>query len=292
MTIADALQEGIALCCASETAKLDAQLLLCEVLNVERTYLYTWPEKTLNEAQLSQYRSLLQQRAQGKPIAHLLGYRDFWTFRLAVDNSTLIPRPETEIIVELCLSLPMPEQVKVLELGTGTGAIALALASEQPQWCIDAVDLQQQAVQLAKRNRDALKLSQVNIFQSNWFSAVSSNQYQLIVSNPPYIDEQDPHLNQGDLRFEPRSALIADDQGLADIKFIMQHAKEFLQPGGWLVFEHGFTQAEDIRKYFLENGYDEIATRQDYAGLDRVTYAQCNRKYSEKVSRNSDQTNK
>ncbi len=274
MNINDALQKGIRICCGSETAKLDAQLLLCHVLNVDRTFLYTWPEQILNESQQTRYQELLQQRAEGKPIAHLLGYRDFWTFRLQVNNSTLIPRPETELLVETCLALSLPSPVVVLELGTGTGAIALALSTEQPNWQLDAVDLQPQAVQLAVHNRDTLGLNQVNIFQSDWFSAVGECRYNLIVSNPPYIDATDPHLAQGDVRFEPRSALVADQQGLAAIKLIIQQAKQYLKPSGWLVFEHGFTQAEQVRNIFLANGYSSITTRQDYAKLDRVTYAQ------------------
>jgi|SRR5690554_730662 len=274
MILSDALQKGIALCCASETAKLDAQLLLCHVLNVDRTYLYTWPETVLSEHQVSHYEALLQQRAAGKPIAHLLGYRDFWSFRLKVNDSTLIPRPETELVVEQCLEFSLPTEAVVLELGTGTGAIALALATEQPQWQFDAVDLQPQAIQLATENRDALGLAQVNIFQSDWFSAVRERRYDLIVSNPPYIDPADPHLTQGDVRFEPRSALVAENQGLADIQRITNEAKEHLKPSGWLVFEHGFTQAEQVRACFLENGFEAITTRQDYAKLDRITYAQ------------------
>ncbi len=222
MTIDQALQEGIALCYASETAKLDAQLLLGHVLNVNRTYLYTWPEKKLGPEQRSRYEHLLQQRAQGIPIAHLLGYRDFWTFRLMVDNSTLIPRPETELLVETCLKLPLPNNASVLELGTGTGAIALALGSEQPRWSIDAVDVQPRAVQLAERNKEALNITKVTVFQSDWFKQVASKQYDLIVSNPPYIDAQDSHLTKGDVRFEPRSALVAEEQGLAAIKYIIR----------------------------------------------------------------------
>lgn len=274
MNINDALQKGIALCWGSETAKLDAQLLLCHVLNVDRTFLYTWPEQTLSANQLTDYQELLQQRAEGKPIAHLLGYRDFWTFRLQVNNSTLIPRPETELLVETCLALSLPRNAVVLELGTGTGAIVLALATEKPQWQLDAVDLQPQAVQLAKQNRDTLGLNQVNIFKSDWFNAVGERQYHLIVSNPPYIDASDPHLAQGDLRFEPRSALVANQQGLAAIQLIIQQSKQYLKPSGWLVFEHGFTQAKQVRNIFLASGYSNITTRQDYAKLDRVTYAQ------------------
>lgn len=274
MILSDALQKGIALCCASETAKLDAQLLLCHVLNVDRTYLYTWPETVLSVSQLSQYEALLQQRAAGKPIAHLLGYRDFWSFRLKVNDSTLIPRPETELLVEQCLALPLPSHAAVLELGTGTGAIALALATERAQWQLDAVDIQPQAIQLATENRHALGLTQVNIFASNWFSAVSTRRYDLIVSNPPYIDPADPHLTEGDVRFEPHTALVAANQGLADIQHITRHAKEHLKPAGWLVFEHGFTQAEQVQACLLENGFEAITTRQDYAKLDRITYAQ------------------
>lgn len=278
MTLIEAIQEGMVYCAASETAKLDAQLLLCHVLQVERAYLYTWPDQVLTENQETTYQELLQQRASGQPIAYLLGYRDFWTFRLAVNNSTLIPRPETEGVVETCLALGLGNQAKVLELGTGTGAIALALGSEQTDWWIDAVELSPQAVQLAQKNCATLGIKNVRVVQSSWFQAITDKDYDLIVANPPYIDTADPHLKQGDVRFEPRTALVAEDAGLADIKHITAQGKRFLKPRGWLVFEHGFTQAEDIRDFFQEQGYQNIQTQRDYAGLERITYAQWNKK--------------
>ncbi|RUO43904.1 peptide chain release factor N(5)-glutamine methyltransferase [Aliidiomarina taiwanensis] len=273
MTLEEALAEGGLRCAESETPKLDAQLLLCHCLGVDRTYLLTWPDSVLPIAQLTLYRELLSQREKGVPIAHILGYRDFWTFRLKVNASTLIPRPDTEVLVETCLDFPLAENSRVLDLGTGTGAIALALALERPHWQVDAVDVEAEAVALAQFNQQALGCTNLRVLQSNWFSSVQ-HQYQLIVSNPPYIDEQDQHLQTGDVRFEPSSALVAGQQGLADIYNIIEAASAYLINGGWLAFEHGYDQGEAVRTFFASCGYVNVATKRDYGGQERVTYAQ------------------
>lgn len=261
----------------SDSAKLDCQILLSHVLDKPTTYLYTWPEQLLTQAQIQQYTRLLARRENGEPIAYIVGYKEFWSLNFKVSPATLIPRPDTELLVEQILADHDVEHLSCLDLGTGTGAIALALASEKPFWKIDAVDFSQQAVELAQDNAKQLQLGRVNIFQSHWFENIPSasqvEKYQIIVSNPPYIDPQDDHLLIGDVRFEPKSALIAEQQGMADIRYIIQQAQPFLSDDGWLYFEHGYDQAEAVREAFLQEGYHDINTKKDYNGNDRITYA-------------------
>ncbi len=261
----------------SDSAKLDCQILLSHVLDKPTTYLYTWPEQLLTQAQIQQYTCLLARRENGEPIAYIVGYKEFWSLNFKVSPATLIPRPDTELLVEQILADHDVEHLSCLDLGTGTGAIALALASEKPFWKIDAVDFSQQAVELAQDNAKQLQLDRVNIFQSHWFenipSASQAEKYQIIVSNPPYIDPQDDHLLIGDVRFEPKSALIAEQQGMADIRYIIQQAQRFLSDDGWLYFEHGYDQAEAVREAFLQEGYHDINTKKDYNANDRITYA-------------------
>lgn len=274
--ISHAIQFGRTQCAkgGSETALLDAQLLLQQVLGCDRQYLYMHPEQILSETQWQQFRELVELRRQGQPLAYLTGQREFWSLPLEVNPSTLIPRPDTEILVEHALHLELPPTARVLELGTGTGAIALALASERPDWQIIAVDKIAEAVELAQRNADRLDLPNVQIMLSDWFSALSGQLFDLVVTNPPYIDPSDPHLQQGDVRYEPHSALVAADNGLADIRYIIQHGPKVLLSNGWLMIEHGFSQGSKVREIFSETGYEKVNTLTDYASLDRVTYGQ------------------
>lgn len=255
----------------SDSARLDVELLLAECVERERTYLYTWPEKALTAEQQTRFELLFSRRLTGEPVAHILGQREFWSLPLQVNPSTLIPRPDTERLVEVVLELDLSSNAKVVDLGTGTGAIALALASEKPDWHITGVDQSADAVKLAETNRQALGFERVIILQSDWFSALANEQFHLIVSNPPYIDQQDPHLAQGDVRFEPLSALVAEDNGLADIQHIAEQARQHLLPGGWLAVEHGFEQGEAVREIFSACGYSRVVTEKDYGGNDRVT---------------------
>ena len=225
---------------STDSAKLDAQVLLLEVLNKPRSYLFSWPEKQLTEEQQQLFDSYCQRRLNGEPVAHITGTREFWSLPLHVNATTLIPRPDTETLVETALELPLNDSANVLDLGTGTGAIALALASEKPRWQITGVDRIAQAVALSTLNKQRLGLDQVNFLQSNWFSEVENQKFDLIVSNPPYIEHDDEHLAQGDVRFEPLSALVAEDDGMADIKHIITQAKDYLVPNGYLLIEHGF----------------------------------------------------
>lgn len=271
--IADTLRSAVQRLQASgsETPELDAQVLLKEVLQCERSYFYTWPERMLSASNADVFEAFLQQRELGTPVAHILGSREFWSLELEVNAATLIPRPETEILVEAALQLVTKPDAKVLELGTGTGAIALALASENANWAITAVDVVPEAVELARKNVLRHKLTQVRVLLSSWFSNLSAQQFDLIVSNPPYIDESDVHLKQGDVRFEPHSALVAAEQGLADLRHIISTSVDYLSPEGWLIVEHGAEQGDDVQRIFTEHHYNEIHTRQDYANLDRVT---------------------
>ncbi|WP_279538472.1 peptide chain release factor N(5)-glutamine methyltransferase [Pseudomaricurvus alcaniphilus] len=255
----------------SPSARLDTELLLARVLGKARSYLYTWPEKILTQAQWQEFNRLLQQRALGHPVAHLLGAREFWGLELAVNEATLIPRPETELLVEAALQLDLPARARVLDLGTGTGAIALALASERPRWQVVAVDKQPAAAELAEVNRARLGLDNVRVLVSDWFAALPDAGFDLIVGNPPYIPANDPHLAEGDVRFEPRSALVAGANGLADIDTILRHSCQFLFSGGWLLLEHGYDQGEAVRQLFQQQGFTEVATRRDLAGHDRLT---------------------
>ncbi|PCK31014.1 peptide chain release factor N(5)-glutamine methyltransferase [Pseudoalteromonas piscicida] len=257
----------------SESAKLDSEVLLLHVIEKNRTYLFTWPEAELTKTQQMLFNEHVARRVKGEPVAHITGQREFWSLPLKVNNSTLIPRPDTETLVEHVLTLAMPNDAKVLDLGTGTGAIALALASEFPTWQITAVDASAEAVVLAQANQAQLGFDNVTILQSDWFSALAKQRFDLIVSNPPYIDEQDHHLSQGDVRFEPLSALVADDHGYADIFHIITMAKQHLNQGGYLLLEHGYEQAEKIQQFFAEMAYINILTIKDMAGCDRVTLA-------------------
>ena len=203
----------------SPTAQLDAELLLAFVLEKPRSYLYTWPDKTVTEAQVAAFMTLLERRQRGEPVAYLLGRQGFWTLDLQVAKHTLIPRADTELLVESALQLAdASSTLKVLDLGTGTGALALALASERPLWAVTGVDRIESAVALAQNNQRQLQLANVEFLSSHWFSALTAQRYDLIVSNPPYIADNDPHLQQGDVRFEPLSALVSGPDGLDDIR--------------------------------------------------------------------------
>ena len=265
-------QEQLVSC--SDSAKLDAQILLAFVLGKELSYLLTWPEKELSEQDRQQYLTLLAKRISGEPIAYIVGVKEFWSLPFLVSPATLIPRPDTEVLVELVLEqFDDVDTLHCLDLGTGTGAIALSLASEQPNWHIDAIDFSLDAVKLAQKNAKELQLTHVNIFQSDWFSALNDRKFDVIVSNPPYIDIFDENLSQGDVRFEPESALVADEQGLGDIKHIAQQALKYLNAKGALFFEHGFEQGEAVRNILTSFGYHNVQTVRDYNGHERITWA-------------------
>jgi release factor glutamine methyltransferase len=275
ITVAQCLQRAYELESLSDSARLDIELILCHILQKNRTYLFTWPEKPLSPEQEEEFLQFFNRRKSGEPIAHIIGMREFWSLPLAVNNSTLIPRPDTELLVETVLDLfaqDAPQQARRgLDLGTGTGAIVLAIASEKPHWKLLGVDFSADAVALAEYNRAALGFNHVAIAQSDWFENVGAQAFDVIVSNPPYIDPQDPHLAQGDVRFEPRSALIAANHGLADIELIIQQAWDYLNLQGWLLLEHGYDQAHAVRELFRQRGFVQVETRRDLGGNERIT---------------------
>lgn len=270
-SIADLLRQSFVLNAVSDSPRLDMEVLLCHVLGKPRSYLFTWPEKQLEHSQYQYFNALVQRRAQGEPVAYLLGEKEFWSLSLAVNSTTLIPRPDTELLVETALKAIDKPCARVLDLGTGTGAIALALASEHPAWQITGVDRVLAAVQLAEQNRQRLKLNNVSVLQSDWFENVGRQRFDLIVTNPPYIDPEDCHLNKGDVRFEPRSALVSAKKGLADIEIIISGAKNHLAEGALLLIEHGSQQAQAVRGSLLNEGYKQVATQRDIAGHERLT---------------------
>ncbi|MUJ36281.1 peptide chain release factor N(5)-glutamine methyltransferase [Aliivibrio fischeri] len=259
----------------SDSPQVDAAVLLCHVLDKPRSYLLTWPEKIVSDEELGNFNVLLERRLTGEPIAYIVGYREFWSLPLKVSPTTLIPRPDTERLVEVALDHLTPNAQSILDLGTGTGAIALAIASEMPTLNVIGVDYQDDAVELAKGNAKINHINNVEFRQGSWFEPISlSDKFDIIVSNPPYIDGNDPHLSEGDVRFEPQTALVAEQNGFSDLIHIMQHGREYLLNGGWLMMEHGFEQGEQLRHLFEEHGYISVKTEQDYAGNDRVTLGQ------------------
>lgn len=252
---------------------LDAEILLSFVLATTRTYLYTHPEQKLTEAQLQAFNQLIEQREQGQPIAYLTGSREFWSLPLRVTSATLIPRHETELLVELTLDLlGHRRHLRLIDLGTGSGAIALALAKERPNWQIFACDKSQDALAVAQANAADLGLDSILFFNSDWFNNIpKSLLFDAIVANPPYIAEEDPHLKQGDLRFEPQSALVSKDQGLQAISQIIQQSLVRLEPDGLLLMEHGAMQKNAAQTMLRDYGYMMIQSWQDWQGNDRVS---------------------
>lgn len=254
-----------------DSAQRDGEIILGHCLGKSGTWLYTWPENSVEPTQVERFRTLLARRAQGEPVAYLVGRREFWSMNLRVDNSTLIPRPETETLVEWALELDMPEEARVADLGTGSGAIALALARERPAWDVTGVDVSASALQVAAANAREYNLERVALVQSNWFDALDGQRFNLLVANPPYVDARDIHLTRGDVRFEPHSALVSADQGLADLANIIETAPSHLHAGGYLLLEHGFEQGAPVREMLATRGFSTITTRCDIAGQPRIS---------------------
>lgn len=275
MTIKDSLRWAIEQLAHSESPKIDAEILLSHILQKDRSYLYTWDDKRLDDMQQSQYRDLVSQRCSGKPVAHIIGHRDFWSLTLEVNDTTLIPRPDTELLVEQALVFIGDKVCRVLDLGTGTGAIALAIAKECPNAQVIGVDKIADAVDLANRNKARNQIGNCQFLQSDWFGSIETEKFDVIVSNPPYIDGKDPHLNQGDVRFEPKTALVADNFGLSDLELIVQNALVFLNPNGALMVEHGYDQLHQVAEMFNLCGYTNVTNYVDMGGNPRVTVGLC-----------------
>jgi len=264
------------------TARIEVQILLQTVLNVNRAYLLTHPERVLSEDEFSRYSGLLDRRLNGEPIAYILGVREFYGLDFKVTPATLIPRPDTELLVELALQkIPRPlagegvrqdgRRYRVLDMGTGSGAIALAIAHERPEAQVVAVDASEAALLVATENAKQLQTGNVRLLHSDWFSVLADERFDLIVSNPPYIESDDEHLSLGDVRFEPRTALASGGDGLDDIRRILGEAKKHLESGGWLMFEHGYNQALQVRELMRDAGFNEVTSAHDLSGIERVT---------------------
>ncbi len=260
----------------SENARLDAELLLCSVLGCERSRLYAHPEQRLDEWQLVAFADLLARRAEGCPVAYLIGRKAFWSLELQVTSDTLIPRPETELLIETALALiPARQSCSVLDLGTGTGAIALAIARERPACHIIAVDNSAAALTIAEKNGLGQGIRNVRFIKADWFAFRQDCHYDLIVSNPPYIGIGDPCLQQGDVRYEPEIALVAGQDGLDAIRTIVSEAMPHMKPAAWLLFEHGYRQGGAVRKLLVRSKFTAVSTRRDHASHERMSMGQC-----------------
>lgn len=253
-------------------ARREAEILLGHALQSDRAFLFAHADDALEPVAAHTFSELIQRRRQGEPIAYLTGTRGFWTLDLLVTPATLIPRPETELLVEAALArLPENTPLRIADLGTGSGAIALALASERPQAHVTATDQSPHALQIARENATRLGLPNLRFLQGDWFAPLTGECFHLIASNPPYIAERDPHLSQGDLRFEPPAALSSGADGLDAIRTLTANALAHLEPGGWLLLEHGFDQGDAVRRLLRTAGFIDVETLGDLEGRERVS---------------------
>jgi len=260
---------------ATGSTRLDTEILLCSVLKCNRTNLYTYPEQELSSSDIESFNKLINLRSEGLPIAYLTEQKEFWSLSFYVNQDTLIPRPETELLVETSLKyIPTNSVKEILDLGTGSGAIAIAIASERPQANITATDINDGALKIAKLNADSHQIKNVDFKKADWFDIANINSYDLIVSNPPYISTGDPHLKQGDVRFEPIAALTSGEDGLDDLRTIIQESSKHLNTHGWLLLEHGYNQGDVVRQLLIENGFTSPSTIKDYNGLERISFGQ------------------
>lgn len=272
MQIIDALKHAKSQLHASESAQLDSELLICEVLNCERSHLYAYPEKELSEKNIESLNRFITLRSQGHPIAHLTQKKEFWSLSFHVNQDTLIPRPETEVLVEAALKrIPEKSQYDILDLGTGSGSIAIAIATERPLTNITATDKSDKALKVALQNAKNHNIKNINFINADWFNNECIHSYDLIISNPPYICENDVHLKQSDVMFEPLSALTSGVEGLDDLRLISNQAMYHLNKHGWLMVEHGYNQAKQVQQLFNENNFNSVMTIKDYSENDRVT---------------------
>lgn len=273
LTIGQHLEDGAALLRrVSDSPRLEAELLMGLVLRKPRSFLHAWPEQRLGESQADRYEKLLRRRFAGEPIAYMTGIREFWSMPLKVTPAVLIPRPETELLVEKALlKLPDDEELRVLDLGSGSGAISLAIAKERPRTQVIGVDISRAALDVAQMNARLQKLPNVEFRESDWFDAVRGEKFNVVVGNPPYVAEDDPHLSHGDALFEPRLALDAGPAGMESFRAIIDRAHNYIVRQGWLLLEHGRDQHMPLRRLLEAQHYHDIAIHKDAAGHDRVT---------------------
>ncbi|HXS21409.1 MAG TPA: peptide chain release factor N(5)-glutamine methyltransferase [Steroidobacteraceae bacterium] len=256
------------------TPALDAELLLAHALGAARARLRSHPEELPAADAAARFLTLIERRAAGEPVAYILGRKDFWTLELAVSPAVLVPRPETELLVERALALQPAAEARVADLGTGSGAIALALASARLRWQVVATDISLEALAVARANAAALGLTRVEMVQGNWLECLRARTFHLLVSNPPYIAAEDPALSGPALMCEPRSALVAAEGGLAALRAITRAAPHHLEPGGWLLLEHGATQAAAVAGALVARGFAQVRSHRDLAGRERMTEGQ------------------
>lgn len=274
ISIGAALDQAVArLKPVADLPHLEAELLLCHIVGKPRTWLHAWPEKLLTDRELASFMELVEQREQGAPVAYLTGEREFWSLALKVTQDTLIPRPETELLVETVLErFGDRQEITLVDMGTGSGTIALAIAKEKPAWRVIATDISEAALAVARTNAENHGITSVTFLQGDWYDALPTETHvDVIVSNPPYVAEADPHLEQGDVRFEPRSALASGSDGLDDIRKLLPGAIVHLKDGGSILVEHGNTQGPAVRDLMRHCGYREIRTLRDLEGHERVT---------------------
>lgn len=269
LTLDEALQQAVMVLGAGSDARHDAEILLCHVLNCSPVKLLTGSAQMLTAKQQSHFQQLLTARQTGQPIAYLLGWRGFWDLELTVTTDTLIPRPDTELLVTLALA-KMPASARCADLGTGSGAIALTLAKQRPDTFWLASDFSMPALKVARNNALVNQIGNVIFVCSDWTAMLAANSLDLLVSNPPYIADTDPHLLQGDLRFEPHTALAAGPDGLDDIRQIIEQAGRVLKPGGWLMIEHGWQQSAAVQALFSQASFQDVSGHRDFGGKDRV----------------------
>ncbi len=257
-------------------SRLEVQILLCHALGVVRSWLIGHDRDALAESAAQSYTDLLTRRLAGEPIAYIVGCREFFGLEFKTTSAVLIPRPETELLVELALArIPENRPCKVLDLGTGSGAIAISIARSRPLAEVTALDQSQEALAVARDNAARLEAPNLRLLHSDWFDALDAEIFDLIVSNPPYVAAADPHLKHGDVRFEPPSALASGADGLDDIRRIAAAAPQYLMPGGWLLFEHGYNQGESCREILRRQGFSGVESIRDLAGLERVSMGFC-----------------
>jgi release factor glutamine methyltransferase len=263
-----------ALAGVSDTPQLDVEVLLAHVLGVRRARLQSHADEERSDVERAAYERLIERRATGEPVAYIVGCKEFWSLRLAISPAALVPRPETELLVDRALKLGTPPVLRALDLGTGTGAIALALAHERPRWQITASDVSEAALALARTNAVALGTPQLEFLHGSWFEPLAGRVFDLIVSNPPYIAEDDRLLVQPPLCFEPRIALTPGVDALADLRRIIREAPAHLARGGWLLLEHGTTQAGDVARELVVRGFRHVRSQRDLAGHERMSEGQ------------------